>query len=421
MKSFAACPLASCALFTIIAGTSTAYAQAPTVSPTLVYPRLNLPPAQDSISIDDGEVALLPVPNATKYDICVKSIDNREGGACYFRKTFNVTESVAGANGAIRFFVQIPADKQNTEGLWTAAACNNNNQCSPGASFEQFIVLPRQATATEPTGSATIPSNRSVTFRWTNNIVPAPGIQANAGTQLIILPNGPPHLSGFSGANPTVVPPDGLSFQVNQGTNSQIVNLPPGIPSIRWTVGTCHNFSNKGRRCTSRYTTWRTMRIANFFGVAMAPAFRHARCVNCHAVVPDGFANDPQTDGNGGLPFGHFSANATMNNQSQQDGQGCRSCHRDNLLPTQGNINPGWHAPSGMDFRGKSDAQLCQMAKAFPSAGAAFQHLNQDKLILWAVGDGRTPGGPQPIAPPGSILNWQRLIYSWHTARQPCN
>jgi len=169
------------------------------------------------------------------------------------------------------------------------------------------------------------------------------------------------------------------------------------------------------------------MRVANFFSAVVAPTFLHPRCVNCHAVAPDNFQNDPPSNGNGGLPSNHPAVNAATN---------CASCHTNNLLPAQGTINPGWHAaPGSMDFRrsanenaGQHIQRLCSMAQQTASAGSGYQHLTQDKLILWAVnpnqnGNVQLPGGPgRPAAPPGNITAWQNEVYVWwHKTQKACD
>lgn len=426
MKHFLVTRLAAYALAILVVHGS-AFAQTPLPSPVLVYPLFNSATAHDFISIDDGEVALRPVANATRYDICLKGANE---SACFFRRMFNASEAVAGANGSLRFFVQIPLSRQNSVGIWTAAACNDNatNPCGAGAAFETFLVLPRQATATAPTGSATFTGTRTIPFAWTNSQF------ADAGTQLIILRGDiPHHLTGFSGANPTAAPARGMSVQMAAGINSSTVTLIPGLTKIRWAVGTCHNFGtvnnvNKGRRCTARYTTWRSATVPAFFGFAMLPAFAHPRCINCHAVAADNFQNDvpnpPADNPLGGLPSDHPSVNANTN---------CSSCHANALLPNLGNVNPGWHAPqAGLDFRNRNLMQLCLSAQ-FGAGGAGgtnavLNHLNEDRLILWAIGDGRRPGTPAnpnppplPLAPPGNITTWRSQVTAWVNAGLPCD
>jgi len=163
------------------------------------------------------------------------------------------------------------------------------------------------------------------------------------------------------------------------------------------------------------------------FATDLAPTFKSRRCTNCHAVVATDFARS--TTGAVGLPdpTKHITVNATMNASTdlltncQKSG-----CHTNALLPTQGTINPGWHAPpSTMDLRGLSDAQLCeQRAKNAGSVGTVLQHLTQDKLILWAFEHPqvpRTPVGELEKAPPSNITTWQTRVQNWVNAGMPCN
>ncbi|MDF0644437.1 MAG: hypothetical protein P0111_10425 [Nitrospira sp.] len=153
---------------------------------------------------------------------------------------------------------------------------------------------------------------------------------------------------------------------------------------------------------------------------ALEPTFLHPRCVNCHAVVAENFQNDPQVNGNGGLPFGHPVTNSTTNNNSMQNGQGCRLCHQDSLLPTQGSINPGWHAPAGGNFRDDPTGLMGRCLSGQGGSPTAVAHLREDKLILWAIGDGRIPdaqGQPpnrrRPTAPPHDIETWRNAVNAW--------
>jgi len=92
-------------------------------------------------------------------------------------------------------------------------------------------------------------------------------------------------------------------------------------------------------------------------------------------------------------------------------------------MPSLGNFDPSWQAaPSSMDFRNKTDAQLCAMAK---NAGSHFSvakdHLREDKLVLWAVGDGRLPfNHSATTAPPHNASTWRTYIQQWADAGYPC-
>ena len=48
--------------------------------------------------------------------------------------------------------------------------------------------------------------------------------------------------------------------------------------------------------------------------------------------------------------------------------------------------------------------------------------MSEDKLVLWAVGDGRVPfGGTYPTAPPNDIEQWRSLVQEWVSAGLPCD
>lgn len=269
-----------------------------------------------------------------------------------------------------------------------------------------------------PATNQVISNTRTVTFTWQANQA------ANAGYQLVMWRTG--QQSGYSVYNPTAaLATPHQSIQIPAGTTSYTYNLPPGLTAVQWGVYACANFPNKGRRC-SLGTQPRGFTVPAFFGFAMAPTFRHERCANCHAVVPDNFVKDTATDTDNGLPSNHTTVNASTN---------CATCHTNNLLPTAGTINPGWHAPSGMDFRNKNIQELCSMAKrgagGATSANAVRDHLTQDKLILWVVGDGRVPQNRPTLqtAPPETtphntnqeIQAWQQLVNRWVDYGMPCN
>jgi hypothetical protein len=75
-----------------------------------------------------------------------------------------------------------------------------------------------------------------------------------------------------------------------------------------------------------------------------------------------------------------------------------------------------------MDLRNLTDAQLCQRARdPGTAAGSVLNHLTQDKLILWAIADGRLPNSiVRPTAPPNSISTWQTRVQNWINAGMPC-
>ena len=425
-------------LLALTAGVSPAVAQNPLPAPTLLRPLTNgIPnvPGSDAISTGDGaRVAFTHVAGATHYHICFKA----PGNICQDQRTpplqsmFAVTARInpiapqplppVAQGGTIEFFLPIPDGFQGGRIQWEVKSCTGPNptQCGQASPFQQVIVLLPSATLS-PNVPSIIPNNRSVTFQWTNHPL------ADEGTQLIVLPDGIPTnlISVFTMSNPTVANPPGFSMPLGSGVSNQAVVLDPGLgPMIKWTVASCRNFPNKGRRCSQLLTSWKSMRVPNFFSTIIAPTFRHPRCVNCHAVATDSFMNDPATNGNGGLPSNHPQVNAAMDNSG-----GCANCHTNNLLPAQGTINPGWHAaPAPMDFRNRTPAQLCSMAQQSatdPITGqpvSGFQHLTQDKLILWAVnpnpqGNVQLPSIPagqtRPPAPPANIAAWQNEVYVW--------
>lgn len=424
-----------CILLVLVAGISPALAQS-LPAPIPVRPLSNgVPgvPGSDAISTGDGaRVAFTHVAGATHYHICFRA----PGNFCQdtftpplqsiFAVTARINSSIPLAAGqTIEFFLPIPNGFQGGRIQWEAKSCAGPNptQCGQASPFQQVLVLLPQAIfpANSP---STIPNDRRVTLQWTNHP------DANRGPQLIILPQGiATNLSSlFSMSNPTVANPPGLSIELQPGATSHTITLPLALgPAVKWAVANCKDFPSKPRRCSQLITSWKSMRVANFFSTVVAPTFLHARCVNCHAVAADNFQNDPPSNGNGGLPSNHPAVNASNN---------CAQCHTNNLLPAQGSINPGWHAaPANMDFRRGSNEnaaqhnqRLCSMAQQTTSAGSGYQHLTQDKLILWAVNPNQSgnvllPGGAvRPTAPPGNTTAWQNEVYVWwHMTQKACD
>ena len=147
------------------------------------------------------------------------------------------------------------------------------------------------------------------------------------------------------------------------------------------------------------------------------PAFRAPSCVNCHAVVPTGFQNQNaesyETPGSDafGLPPAHPAVTATSE---------CVSCHADNQMP-EGSHPVPWQVPAGLDFRNKTSAELCDMAKN--TGGVAenvADHLLGDPLILWAVIGGPLPSnaGNTDVAFEG---DWQVAVQNWVIDGMNCN
>lgn len=352
-------------------------------------------------------MAFTHVAGATHYHICFRAPGNvcQDQFSTPLQSMFPLT---ARANppisvvpgGTIEFFLPIPNGFQGGRIQWEVKSCTgpNLNQCGQASPFQQVIVLLPQAvnTAHSP---ATIPNNRTVTLQWANHP------EANRGPQLIILPSGlPNNLSAFfTMTNPTAANPPGLSIELQPGATTHMLTLPPALgPAVKWAVANCKSFPNGvNRRCSQLITSWKSMRVANFFSTVIVPTMQNPRCVNCHLAPPNGF------------PPGHRAASAN-----------CATCH-DSTLPAEGNLNPGWHAPpTNMNFvRGQNEAQaqhiqrLCTMAKV---NGNGFQHLTQDKLILWGVkgvnnGNVVVPSGGAalPAASPGNVQAWQNVVYSW--------
>lgn len=378
----------------------------PQSAPVLVFPRWNATSTgEDYGATPSWTVRLQPVANATRYQICLRVSGSQ---TCYFNQTLEASSAFASGN-TLQFGVTIPADPQSSISQWTARACNSASQCGPWASAESFTVVPNAPALTAPNNNQTITNTRTVTFTWQANNA------ANAGYQLIIYRTG--QQSGYNAYNPTAaLPVPHQTIQIPAGTTSYTYTLAPGLTAVRWGVYACANFTGKGRRCSLGLSGIRGLSVPPFFAFTLAPTFKHDRCKNCHAVAADNFVKDTATDTDNGLPSNHTNVNATTN---------CASCHTNSLLPTQGTINPGWHAaPTSMDFRNRTDAQLCSMAQNPGSvAGSVLNHLTQDKLILWAVGDGRRPQNstPYPTAPPNNITTWQNLIQTWVNAGTPCN
>lgn len=408
-------------LFVIVAGVTPALAQS-LPAPTPVRPLTSgIPnvPGSDALSAGDGAfVYFTHVNGATHYKICLR-VPNT--GACFNGNALvPVTARMQGpplSQGLpIGFFVPGLETREGQSILWEVRACTgpSSAQCGAASTTQTVIVLLPIATIPADV-SQIIPSNQTVTFQWTNHPL------ADAPPQLIVLPDWTnTRLQPiFTSTNPTTAGAPGLSIQMGQGATSHTITLANDFkPALKWAVANCRNYGDKGRRCSQLFTRWQKMRVANMFPYYLAFTFNEARCMNCHAAAATNF----QIGAFPGLPASHPQVNATTNNQSTQNGQGCRSCHTDALLPTQGSINPGWHAPpASMDFRNRSITQLCQMAKSLGSSKAAYNHLTKDKLILWAVVDGRVPNGSTlPLAAPGSLEEWRHAVALWLESGMSC-
>lgn len=435
------------ALSMLNATVTSVFAQGPLPPPTLIRPLTNgIPnvPGSDAISTGDGaRVAFTHVDGATHYHICFRAPGNfcQDQAGQTLQSMFPLTARAnpsipLAAGGTIEFFLPISDGFQGGRIQWEVKSCTGPNitQCGQTSPFQEVIVLlpsarPRSGATT------TIPANRGVTFAWNNHNL------GDAAPQLIVLPNAaqPALQTIFAQSNPTVANFPGLSIALEAGNqNCTLVTgfacqmtLPAQLgPAVKWAVANCRNYQGKGRRCSQLITTWQVMKVANFFSTGVVPTFLSPRCINCHAVAADNFQNDPPNNLNGGLPSTHPGVNSGTN---------CASCHTNALLPTLGNINPGWHAPpASMDFRRRPNEsqtqhvqRLCSMAQQNASGVSGFQHLTQDKLILWAVNPNQSgnvqlpsipPGQVRPPAPPANIAAWSSAVFTWwFTTQKACN
>jgi hypothetical protein len=445
MKSSMAVAIISSALMTLIAGASSAFAQANLPPPTIVRPVWNGTPQFYSAWAGYNQVVIRKVPNISTYQLILF----REGaGIAYSTRIFSQSEGVttgSGTNTTIRFNVQIPPSEQGFINRLVVKSCGNanNSSCGTNGNSERFLVLPTAPTLLAPATPHTVPANRVVTFSWQHSSV---NLQLGGGQaslpgdyQLTLLTREPEDI-GYPWINPDDIQYPSISARLATGSTCPSVpgqsnlnrrchtmTLPPGVTSYKWTISNCVTFPEKGRRCGPSSFAFLSapQPFAVSFTANLAPTLRHARCMNCHAVRADNYQVDSASNPAGGLPFNHPPppSPAVVWSQTLENNSQCAVCH-DSLLPADGNINPGWHTPaSTRDFRNKTNEQLCQLARAFSNpATSALEHLTQDKLILWSVGDGRVPDGTKRLtAPPHSIRGWQLIVALWAEAGMPCN
>jgi hypothetical protein len=380
----------------------------PPPAPRLVVPSWSSTNASDSYaSSGTWAVTLAPVAGADRYRLCLR---NSGQASCYASPVPSASAASVRANGDLQFPITIPADRQATVGEWTAQACNGAATapvCGPWATAERFTIVPDPPTMSAPTNNYAW-TTRRITFAWQNSTF------ANAGYQLFIWRNGRANDYDFLDPARALVAPD-RNIQLVAGTSNYTIDLPPGLSSVRWGMASCANFPEKGRRCSQGMTT-RNFTVPPYFTYHLAPAFQHARCINCHAVKADNFAKDTTTDQSKGLPSVHSTVTASTNCATS-------TCHSSSLLPA-GGIDPGWQAaPAVSDLRNKNVAQLCSIAlNPGSKAGTVRNHLTQDRLILWAVGSGAVPGGKYlEKAPPGTVSAWQQSVILWDEAGRPCD
>jgi hypothetical protein len=316
-----------------------------------------------------------PLTGATSYRLCI----SRESytGACEQRYS-----------GTARQAPSITVPSRGERVRWYVEACNSIG-CTASDSRIILNTLPSATLVSPPAGSNA--GNRRPTFEW----------QTVAGAQTYEL---------------YVYHPQPLQRFSVPSLSSNVTEFTPASPlamesPVYWMVNACTPAVGCGTPAGSDQV--RVLHLVSFAN-ELAPAFKHARCKNCHAVAATNFA--PGAIG-GGLPSGHAAVNGATNCAQA-------NCHVSSLLPSEGSINPGWHAaPSGMDFRSKTDLQLCEMAKNPGStASTALAHLTQDKLILWAVDKATMPGGgTAEKAPPQNLTTWRTRVERWVAANMPCN
>jgi len=152
-------------------------------------------------------------------------------------------------------------------------------------------------------------------------------------------------------------------------------------------------------------------------------AFSAPSCVNCHAVAANeaGFNVNQsapyETGNNFGLPPGHVSGTSN-----------CTSCHTPTLTPGGSHPVPWMAAPAEMDLRGKSYAQLCEMARNPGSLAENIEdHLLGDPLILWAVNGGVLPQGAGNTdrafgsSQATAMSEWETAVRAWVAGGASCN
>ena len=315
-----------------------------------------------------------PATGAVDYRLCISQ--ETYTGACEQRVRVTGTQAQ-----------NIPVPFRGERVKWYVQACNSVGCTNSTQTYLLRNRLPA-ATLVSPAEGA-MATDRRPTFQW--QLVPG------AQTYNLYVWHGPP-LQDFR--------MDSLSSNV--ASFRPATDLAMANP-ISWYVNACTTAAGCGSPENAQQQRSLNLPPPITFAANLAATFRHARCVNCHAVAATNFAR-----GTGGLPSNHTAVTAATD---------CAlSCHTTALLPAQGSVNPGWHAaPSTMDFRNKTDPDLCNMAKNAGSvAGTVLNHLTQDKLVLWAVGDGRVPGKTLTTAPPNSISAWQERIQKWVDFGMPC-
>lgn len=355
------------------------------------------------------QVALQRVAAAAKYDVCIRDVGAQ---SCYFRQKLVGRLS----SGTVYIPVTIPHGKQGAIGQWLARGCDSQDQCGGWSASEKFTIVPAGAALSAPANNATS-SSRSVTFSWTANG------NADAGYQLYIYKDGTTR--PYDWYNPTKASTSTFrNVTVPAGTTSHTYTLPTSFGNaVRWGVTSCANFSGKGRRCSlggqSRKVSFSAATSSGGttgsgsgagFSALLAATFRHDRCVQCH----------------GGKNIAAHQ---------QDKGSNCASCHTQSNTYKTGNLDVNWHAaPSHMSFVGKTNSQLCNLAKTPPPSASSANcgttstpgrircHLKQDPLVLWAVDSGRLPDNiNRTKAPPSSQATWKQRVDQWVNGGMNCD
>lgn len=141
----------------------------------------------------------------------------------------------------------------------------------------------------------------------------------------------------------------------------------------------------------------------NAFSQALAPVYRHPRCVTCHSFhYAGGF-------GSGGQ---HTGGDSTATNA----GCGSGSCHDTDIGTFNGNAID-WRSPlvsqGDFDFRNKSTRELYDMTRAFGDDAEVVDHLLTDDKIFWGLDLGLDPFSGNLGDVPITKAQWDALVLSW--------
>lgn len=432
----------------VTVGSSVVSAQNSLPPPEIVHPVYNSTyPGYDSAWSNNLRLRLIRVPNVQRYRI-ILSDRNRVD---YFDQVMNVSQGMPmppeqtptppgpPIPQSVLFNIPVPASQQGQVNFVRVRSVANDNSVSQGSREQRFIVLPTAPAISGPSHPSTLPADRTVTFSWMPSNLKVPGLGSPLANdfQLTILTGAPEEVS-WNPFNPAGVAPPNQSISLSTGSNCPIVpgestmrrchtlTLPAVPTAFIWTMARCATFTTdpshpqeqgKGRRCGSG-SPFRTLSAAGGMTgtfASLADTFRNPRCVNCHALVPSNFSFPS-------FGVSHpVSVTAQTNNNPTAN---CTGCHSRPVLNTQvGPTHTRWHGPSGMDFRGLGNQQLCQRARGSGNGQAVLQHLLEDELILWAVSDGVLPAGARGggAAQPGSISAWRNLVQAWVNAGMPCS